>query len=54
MKKGLLISCWCWPVSLYASGVSRVWRAWHVPWAPLWRGRKNWLAKIKNFIYSFL
>jgi len=21
------------------SGVSRVWQAWLVPWAPLWRGR---------------
>jgi len=36
------------------SGVSRVWQAWHVPWAPHWRGRKNCLAKITNFIYSFL
>jgi len=29
------------------SGVSRVWQAWLVPWAPVWWGRKNWLAKIK-------
>ena len=30
------------------SGVSRVWQAWHMPWAPLWRGRKNCLAKLKS------
>jgi len=36
------------------SGVSRVWQAWPVPWAPLWRGRKNCLQKIKSFFYSFL
>jgi len=36
------------------SGLSRVWQAWHVLWAPLWRGRKNCLAKNKIFIYSFL
>jgi len=23
------------------SGVSRVWQAWHVPWAPLWRGAQK-------------
>ena len=39
---------------LETSGVSRVWQAWHVPWAPLWRGRKNCLTKIKIFIYSLL
>jgi len=26
----------------------------HMPWAPLWRGRKNCFGKIKIFIYSFL
>jgi len=31
-----------------SSGVSRVWQAWHVPWAPLWRGRKNCLANNWN------
>ena len=36
------------------SGVSRVWQAWHVPWAPLWRGRKIAWKKIKTFTYSFL
>ena len=34
------------PVNLI-SGVSRAWPAWLVPWAPLWRGRKNCLAQIK-------
>ena len=33
------------------SGVSRVWQAWHMPLAPLLRGRKNCIA---NVIYSFL
>ena len=28
------------------SGVSRVWQAWHMPWASLWRVRKNCLAKL--------
>jgi len=32
----------------------RVWQLWHVPWAPLRRGRKNCFAKIKLFVYSFL
>jgi len=41
-------------VAIVLSGVSRVWQAWHVPWAPLWQGRKNCLAKIKIFICSFL
>ena len=36
------------------SGVSRVWQAWHVPWAPLSRGCENCLAKIKFVMYSFL
>jgi len=36
------------------SGVSRVWQAWHVPWAPLWRGAQKLLGKIKIFMYSFL
>jgi len=35
----------CTPV--LTSGVSRVWQTWHVPWAALWRGRKNCLTKIK-------
>ena len=30
------------------NGVSRVWQAWHMPRAPLWRGRKNCLAKLKS------
>jgi len=30
------------------SGVSRVWQAWHMPWAPLWREGKNCLAKLKS------
>jgi len=25
------------------SGVSRVWQAWHMPWAPLWRGVQKFL-----------
>ena len=29
------------------SGVSRVWPAWHVPWAQISVGRKNCLAQIK-------
>ena len=33
------------------SGVCRVWQAWHMPWAPLWRGRKNCLAKWK-FLFT--
>ena len=33
------------------SGVSRVWQAWHMPWAPLWRAAKT-AGKIKIFIYS--
>jgi len=33
------------------SGVSRVWEAWHMPWAPLWRVAKT-AGKIKIFIYS--
>ena len=36
------------------SGVSRVWQAWHVPWAPLSRGAQKLLGNIKIFIYSFL
>jgi len=36
------------------SGVSGIWQAWHLPWAPLWRGRKNCLEKIKIFMYSFM
>jgi len=36
------------------SGVSRVWQAWHMPWAPLWRGEQKLLGKIKIFICSFL
>jgi len=36
------------------SGVSRVCQAWHVPWASLWRGRKNCLEKVTSFFYSFL
>jgi len=38
-----------WKIDLdeFVSRVSRVWQAWFVPWAPLWRGRKNCLAKIK-------
>jgi len=36
------------------NGVSRVWQAWHMPWAPLCRGAKKLLGKIKIFIYSFL
>jgi len=24
------------------SGVSRVWQAWHMPWAPLWRVANCW------------
>jgi len=35
-------------------GVSRVWQAWHMPWAPLWRGAQKVLGKSKIFIYSFL
>ena len=35
------------------SGVSRVWQAWHTPWAPLWRGAQKLLGKIKIFVYSF-
>ena len=35
------------------SGVSRLWQAWHMPWAPLWRGAQKLLGKIKIFIYSF-
>jgi len=27
--------------SVKLSGVSRVWQTWHVPWAPLGRGRKK-------------
>jgi len=26
---------------------SRLWQAWHVPWAQLWGGRKNCLAKVR-------
>ena len=33
------------------SGVSRVWQAWHMSWAPLWRVAKT-DGKIKIFIYS--
>ena len=33
---------------------TRVCQAWHVPWAPFRRGRKNCLAKIKIFIYRLL
>jgi len=29
-----------------SNGVSRVWQAWHVLWAPLWPGPKNCLEKI--------
>ena len=32
-------------------GVSRVWEAWHMPWAPFWRVAKT-AGKIKIFIYS--
>jgi len=35
------------------SGVCKVWQAWHMPWAPLWRGAQKLLGKIKIFIYSF-
>jgi len=30
------------------SGVSRVWQAWLVPWAPLWRGREIAWQKLKS------
>ena len=36
------------------SGVSKVWQAWHVSWAPLWRRAQNCLAKIKIFMHSFV
>jgi len=39
---------------LAGSGVSRVWQACHVPWAPLWWGRKNCMAKIKICDLQFL
>jgi len=29
------------------------WQAWVVPWAPLWRGRKNCLGKLQIVTYSF-
>ena len=35
-------------------GVSRVWQAWHVPWTPLRRGRKNCMAKMKVCDLQFL
>jgi len=37
------------------SGVSRVWQAWHMPWAPraTLTGAQKLLGKIKIFIYSF-
>jgi len=39
-----------------SSGVSRVWQAWHMPWAPrrLWQGRINCLANIKICDSQFL
>ena len=40
--------------SLLNSGVSRVWQAWLVPWAPLWWERKYCLAKIKICDLQFL
>ena len=39
---------------LKCSGASRVWQAWHVPWAPLWRGAQKLLGKTQNLFYSFL
>jgi len=35
------------------SGVSRVWQAWLVPWAPLWQGRKICLVKFKICDFEF-
>jgi len=35
------------------SGVSMVWQAWHMPWAPLWLGAQKLLGKTRIFIYSF-
>jgi len=35
----------------HCSGVSRVWQAWHVPWAQLSGGRKNCLAQHK-FLFT--
>jgi len=40
--------------TFFRSGVARVWQAWHVPWAPLWWGRKNCLAKFKICHLQFL
>jgi len=45
---------WKMMLLMTSSSVTRVWQAWHVPRAPLRRGRKNCLAKIKIFIYNSL
>jgi len=36
------------------NGVSGVWQAWLMPWAPLWWGRKNCLAKNKMCDLQYL
>jgi len=36
-----------------SSGVSRVWQAWHVPWASLWRGCKIAWQKLKCLFTVF-
>ena len=39
---------------LQGSGVSKVWQAWHVPWAQLAGGAQNLLGTNKNFYLQFL
>jgi len=37
--------------NVHLSGVSRVWEAWHMPWAPLWQVAET-AGRIKIFICS--